>query len=86
MAHSEKLGAWEFLLELEIQTIDEIKETDTDNETEFIISSEKLKNLSSVCKLKESFIKIKYSEQLRHKLECCCVFTDPAYLVSTVDR
>lgn len=75
MTQIENIGSKDFLLELKIQNIYEIEEkVDSNDEAEVIISSKNPKILSRVGKLKEFFIKIKYSEQLRHKLKFFCVY------------
>ena len=85
MAHIENIGAQNFLLELKLQNEDGIEEnTDSDSEEEIVIISQRI-NQCPIAKLKELFIKIKYSEQLRLKLDCCCISTNTKALAPTID-
>lgn len=78
-AHILNLGAQDFLKELKLvndrdqeedSEIDD--EDDSEMENKIHITTEEMNEESPVKKLRALFIKLKYSEQLRNKLKCCC--------------
>lgn len=78
-AHILNLGAQDFLKELKLiydkdheenSEIDD--QDDSELETEVHIATEGLEEESPVTKLRTLFKKLKYSEKLRNKLQCCC--------------
>lgn len=80
IAHVKNLGVQDFLKELQLKNeieLDSDYENADDEETEDLNEmDETILNYSPIQKLRKLFIKLKYSEQLRKKLECFCITSD----------
>ena len=73
IAHIENLAVEDFLRELRLQNNDEMESDYEFEEDEIIVEEAENKNHLPIGKLKKLLIKLKYSEQLRHKLQCSCI-------------
>ena len=76
LKHIKNLAVQDFLKELKLLNDDEIEANYEIEEDEIIVEEAENKNHSPIGKLKKLFIKLKYSEQLRHKLQCSCITTN----------
>ena len=85
IAHIENLAVQDFLKELRLQNDDEIEPDYEIEEDEIIVEEAENKNHSPIGKLKKLFIKLKYSEQLRHKLQCSCITTNTRMMAPSND-
>ena len=76
ISHILNLGAQDLLVQLKLESDADLKNydeiDDEECETELEIPVEEKKNVTSLNKLRTLFLKLKYSNNLRRKLKCCC--------------
>lgn len=88
LAHVFNLGVQDFLKELDLQEDNEEEEFESEDDEHESILREELENnkrLQPIAKLRKLFIKLKYSEQLRQKLECCCLTVNIKMITPSID-